>query len=149
MCLPAQAKQKHHHQHHHKNSHNVDTIAVQQPKGSINDAINNVQNLGPGVENTIGQAETTITNFFNDTRSKFEQAMANLSSYLPINVDYALNKSHECDPVRYNRPYYHTISLILAAVLIVLGLVFAFLGEWLVVCAPGCSAYCYRRSVHW
>ena len=99
--------------------------------GSVTDAVNDV---GQGVQNTVEQAEHTFTNFFNNTKSKFEQAMANLSSYLPINVDYALNKSQECDPVRNNQPYYHTISLILAAVLIVLGLVFAFLGEWLCVC---------------
>ncbi len=101
---------------------------------TVQQAVDNVEDLGDNVNNGIEQAETTLVGFFNNTRSKFEQAMVNLSSYLPINVEYALNVSHLCDPVNSNKDYYHTIALILSAVLILLGVVFAFIGECEGVC---------------
>ncbi len=99
--------------------------SVNEALDSVHQAVDEVEDIGEGIQ----QAGNTITEFFNDTKSKFEQALANLSSYLPINVDYALNVSQKCDPVHYNKEYYHTIALILSAALILLGVVFAFIGE--------------------
>ena len=55
--------------------------------------------------------------------------MKNLSSYLPISVEYAIEKSKDCDIIHNNRGYYERVPLIIAAFLIILGVVFAFLGE--------------------
>lgn len=107
--------------------HAVD--GVQQAVDGVQQAVDNVEDIGGELSGSIEQAETTLVGFFNDTRSKFEQALVNLSSYLPISVEYALNVSHLCDPVQYNKQYYHTIAVILSAALILLGVVFAFVGE--------------------
>jgi hypothetical protein len=73
--------------------------------------------------------EESISDFFNNSRSKLLNAFKNLSSYLPLNVEYAMTKGQDCDIIKYNRPFYHSIPLILAAVLIVLGAVYAYFGE--------------------
>ncbi len=105
-------------------------LSVDEALDSVHQAVDEVEDVG----NTIQQTENTIVGFFNNTKSKFEQALANLSSYLPINVDYTLNVSQKCDPVKYNKEYYHTIALILSAALILLGVVFAFIGEsWWII----------------
>lgn len=73
--------------------------------------------------------EESIADFFNNSRSKLLNALKNFSSYLPLNVEYAMTKGQYCDIIKYNRPFYHTIPLILAAVVIVLGVVFAYFGK--------------------
>ena len=73
--------------------------------------------------------EESISDFFNNSRSKLLNAFKNLSSFLPLNVEYAMTKGQKCDIVKYNRPFYHSIPLILAAVLIVLGAVYAYFGK--------------------
>lgn len=73
--------------------------------------------------------EESIADFFNNSRSKLLNAFKNLSSFLPLNVEYAMTKGQKCDIVKYNRPFYHSIPLILAAVLIVLGAVYAYFGK--------------------
>ena len=105
-------------------------LSVDEALDSVHQAVDEVEDVG----NAIQQTENTIVGFFNNTKSKFEQALANLSSYLPINVDYTLNVSQKCDPVKYNKEYYHTIALILSAALILLGVVFAFIGESWIDC---------------
>ena len=78
--------------------------------------------------------EESIADFFNNSRSKLLNAFKNLSSYLPLNVEYAMTKGQKCDIVKYNRPFYHSIPLILAAVLIVLGAVYAYFGKGTDLC---------------
>ena len=73
--------------------------------------------------------EESMANFFNNSRSKLLNAFKNLSSYLPVNVEYAMTKGQKCNIIQYNRPFYHPIPLILAAVLIVLGAVYAYFGK--------------------
>ena len=73
--------------------------------------------------------EESIADFFNNSKSKLLAALVNLSSYLPLNVEYAMTDGQKCDIMRYNRPYYNNIPLILAAVLIALGILFTFFGE--------------------
>ena len=73
--------------------------------------------------------EESISDLFNNSKSKLLAALTNLSSYLPVNVEYAMTDGQKCDIIHYNRPYYHNIPLILAAVLIALGTLFTFFGE--------------------
>lgn len=73
-------------------------------------------------------AENDIVKFFNNSRSKFIMALKNLSSYLPINVNYSLTKAQDCDIIHNNRDFYERVPLILSAVMIVLGVIFCFLG---------------------
>ena len=78
--------------------------------------------------------EESIADLFNNSKSKFLAALTNLSSYLPLNVRYAATDGQNCDIIKYNRPYYSPIPLILAAVLIVLGALFSFFGEYSTKC---------------
>ena len=73
--------------------------------------------------------EESISDLFNNSKSKFLAALTNLSSYLPLNVRYAVTAGQKCDIIKYNRPYYSAIPLILAAVLMVLGAIFSFFGK--------------------
>lgn len=77
------------------------------------------------------KAENEVSKLFNQTviRSRFINALKNLSSYLPISVSYAVEKSTDCDIIHNNGNYYERVPLIIAAFLILLGIVFAFLGE--------------------
>lgn len=68
--------------------------------------------------------------FFEDTGSRFVEALKNLSEYLPINVEYVEEKSKDCDIIHNNRDYYERVPLIISAVLIVLGTIFGFFGEY-------------------
>ena len=94
----------------------------------VDDIVDTVNNIGNDI-GTIQNAENAIVNFFNDSKSKFELALANLSSYLPLDINYTLTKAHECDLIKNNKEYYQTIGLILSAVLIVLGIIFSFIGK--------------------
>ena len=73
--------------------------------------------------------EESIADFFNNSRSKLLNALKNFSSFLPLSVEYAMTKGQKCDIIKYNRPFYHSIPLILAAVNIVLGAVFTYFGK--------------------
>ena len=66
--------------------------------------------------------------FFEDTGDRFVDALKNLSEYLPINVEYVLEKSRDCDIIHNNKSYYERVPLIISAVMIVLGVIFGFLG---------------------
>ena len=87
--------------------------------------------------NSIEQAANKTTNdihsqfsgFFHDSRSKLYRAFYNLSSYLPLNIEYAETVGPECDVLEYNSDYYAAAGLIQSACLILLGLLFAFLGK--------------------
>ena len=85
------------------------------------------------IENAVNQTEITdqFHNFFRDSRNKFLLALANLSHYLPLSVQYAVVVGHECDIVEYNKDYYTKPGLIIAGVLTVIGIVFCFFGEQL------------------
>ncbi len=121
---------------HNTVSTNTQEDGLSQVVDTVQQAVDDVGEIEGEVSGGIEQAENTLVGFFNNTRSKFEQGLVNLSSYLPINVEYALNVSQRCDPVHNNRAYYHTIALILSAVLILLGVVFAFVGKCVRVCLP-------------
>ena len=80
---------------------------------------------------TSKEIEDDLKNFFHDSRNKLYLAFYNLSSYLPLDIDYAETVGKECDILKYNKDYYTTVGLILAGVLAVVGVLFAFFGEWL------------------
>lgn len=83
----------------------------------------------PDLEDDAAQANNVFQKFLNDSRSHFTQALANLSSYLPINVNYTVTVGKECDILTYNKYFYQRIPLILAAALIALGIIYAFFGK--------------------
>ena len=95
---------------------------------STGDDESSSQNIKVGDADVQG-VEESISDFFNNSRSKLLAALVNLSSYLPLNVEYAMTDGQKCDIIRYNRPFYNNIPLILAAVLIALGTLFTFFGE--------------------
>ncbi len=57
-------------------------------------------------------------------------AVYNLSDYLPLSVEYAAGVGQECDIVEYNRSYYSRAGLITSSIMAILGIVFAFFGEY-------------------
>ena len=90
------------------------------------------------LEGDVAQAaDNEVEKFLNNTRSTFILALKNLSSYLPINVGYVETRAKECDVIRYNKQFYNRVPLIIAAVLIVLGIIFTFLGEF--ATSPYCN----------
>lgn len=76
---------------------------------------------------------------FHDTGGRFVDALKNLSIYLPISVEYAQTKARDCDIIHNNRDFYERVPLIISAVLIVLGIIFAFLGEFSSVSVLPCT----------
>lgn len=83
-----------------------------------------------GIDSTdlvVKVADNEVGRFLNNSRSKFIEALKNLSNYLPINVEYALMK--ECDIIHNNRVFYARVPLIISAALIVLGIIFGYFGE--------------------
>lgn len=68
---------------------------------------------------------------FQDTGDRFMNALKNLSIYLPISVEYIQTKARDCDIIHNNREFYERVPLIMSAALIVLGIIFGFLGEFL------------------
>ena len=105
-------------------------------EGAMNDS--DYPLLG-GAEDDIANSANEINKFFNDTRSRFIDALKNLSTYLPINVNYvyAIKIDGACDIIHYNKTFYDRVPLIISAVLIVLGVIFCFFGK-LVGCTCAC-----------
>ena len=97
-------------------TNSTDTIHVDVSKGLEKDVKDTVKEFG--------------VKFENETHSKFIEALHNLTSYLPISVEYAQYAALECDILEYNKPYYERIPLIISAILIVAGLVFTFFGKY-------------------
>ena len=78
---------------------------------------------------TLGKVEDELTNLFQTSKNKFLLALFNLSSYLPLNVEYATTVGPECDVNQYNKDYYSRTGVIIASVMFVLGIVFCFFGK--------------------
>ena len=103
----------------------ITTAKAQQP---IN--YNNVDTTIQDVENqTVEEIEDKLKNFFHESRNKLYLAFYNLSSYLPLDIDYAETVGKECDVLEYNQDYYTTVGLVLGGLLGLIGIVFAFFGE--------------------
>ncbi len=82
------------------------------------------------------EQDNDVTRFFTNQsqiRSRFVNALKSLSNYLPISVQYAVEKSKDCDIIHNNRAYYRRVPLIIAAFLILLGVVYGFFGELIAV----------------
>ena len=110
------------------------TVVVSESKGTFRFAeVDSNMSLKDDFINHLNASdqglEDSIANFFNNSRSKLLNALKNFSSYLPISVEYAMTKGQNCDIIKYNKPFYHVIPLILAAVIIVLGAVFTYVGK--------------------
>ena len=70
-----------------------------------------------------------IKDFFLNSRDMFLVALSNMSHYLPLSVQYAVEVGRECDVVEYNKHYYTKAGLIIAGIIVVIGIVFCFFGE--------------------
>ena len=78
-----------------------------------------------------GQEEINEVNeLLNTTEHWFASLLANVSAYIPVNIEYAANVGNFCDPITYNAPYYNVPSLIISGVLFFLGILFTFFGQW-------------------
>ena len=82
-----------------------------------------------------------LSEFANDTRSKFHTILLNISRYIPVSIEYAEEVGGKCNIIKYNGDYYGTPALIFATVLFVIGVLFCFLGKTLCVCVLDCD-YC-------
>ena len=60
----------------------------------------------------------------------FGTALEDMSKYFPLDVDYATGVGQFCDPVAYNSSYYSAVGLVIACIMVVLGVIFAFFGEY-------------------
>lgn len=81
---------------------------------------------------TSKEVDNKIKTFFHDSRNKLYLAFYNLSSYLPLSIPYAETVGTECDIVQYNKHYFTIAGLVLAGILALLGIFFAFFGECVV-----------------
>lgn len=70
-----------------------------------------------------------MKSFFHESRNKLYLAFYNLSSYLPLSIPYAETVGTECDIVQYNKDYYTAVGLVLAGILALVGVLFAFFGK--------------------
>jgi len=73
-------------------------------------------------------AENMFDKLLNDSRSRVLGSLKNISNYLPLNVEYTVTVAKNCDIIKYNKPFYYRIPLIIAGVFIVLGIIFGFFG---------------------
>ena len=74
-------------------------------------------------------AENMFTKILNDSRSKVLESLKNISNYLPVNVEYTVTVAKNCNIVKYNKPFYFKIPLIIAGAFIVIGIIFGFFGK--------------------
>ena len=81
------------------------------------------------IEHVENDLEDKIASFWRNSKNKLVMAVYNLSEYLPISVEYATSVAHQCDLVANNRKYYTKVGLIISAVMLLSGLLFAFLGK--------------------
>lgn len=91
--------------------------------------INNIEDTVTQSNDTTQEIGDAVVGFFHDSRNKLYRAFYNLSSYLPLNIEYAETVGRDCDIIEYNKDYYTTVGLILAACLAVVGFIFAYFGE--------------------
>lgn len=86
----------------------------------------------PGSENTTNSQEIKdhINSFIHSSRNKLYLAFYNLSSYLPLSIEYAETVARDCDIVEHNKEFYTIVGTSLAGCLAVLGILFAFFGEY-------------------
>lgn len=106
-------------------------------EGAMNDSDTLLDFPDDAGADEIANSANEINKFFNNTRSRFIDALKNLSTYLPINVNYvyAIKGSGECDIIHNNKAFYDRVPLIISAVLILLGIIFCFFGKLVVWCA--------------
>ena len=97
--------------------------AQQQIDNSVNSAIHDAENK------TSEEVQEKLQNFFHESRNELYLAFYNLSSFLPVDINYAETVGKECDVLEYNEDYYTTVGLVLGGLLVFIGLIFAFLGE--------------------
>ena len=86
--------------------------------------------LGGNVASQGVRATNKIPSFLNSTHNLFSEVLYNVSDYIPINIEYVITIGRNCNIIEYNQDYYGTTSLIIAAVLFVVGVLFCFIGEW-------------------
>jgi hypothetical protein len=85
------------------------------------------------VENrTAHEIGDKLKNFFHDSRNNLYLAFYNLSSYLPLDINYAETVGRECDILEHNKDYYTAVGLVLGGLLVLLGVLFAFFGYRLI-----------------
>ena len=100
------------------------TIHTQQPlEENVDTVVHEVENK------TSEEIGDKLKNLFHDSRNKLYLAFYNLSSYLPLDIDYAETVGRECDVLQFNRDYYTTVGLVLGGLLALVGILFAFFGE--------------------
>jgi hypothetical protein len=94
---------------------------------------NNVDTTIQDAKNqTVEEIENKLKSFFHESRNKLYLAFYNLSSYIPLDIDYAETVGKECDILEYNQEYYTTVGLVLGGLLGLIGIVFAFFGYRLI-----------------
>lgn len=81
---------------------------------------------------TSEEVDDKLKTFFHDSRNKLYQAFYNLSSYLPLDIHYAETVGKECDILKYNKEYYTAVGLVLSGLLALVGILFAFFGEFMI-----------------
>ena len=111
--------------------------------------LNNIEDTVMQSNDTTQEIGDAFVGFFHDSRNKLYLAFYNLSSYLPLNIEYAETVGRDCDILEYNKDYYTTVGLVLAACLAVVGFVFAYFGEhFLFSCVCTCSTAPGNPPVH-
>ena len=89
----------------------------------------NVDSIAHDVENkTSEEVQDKLKTLFHDSRNKLYLAFYNLSSFLPLDIEYAETVGKDCDVLEYNRDYYTTVGLVLGGLLALVGVIFAFFG---------------------
>lgn len=114
------------HGHHGDGQHDEDVSDTSDSESESNKLGNVVETEGKLVEEDL---EDKMGRFFQSSKNKLSKAIYNLSGYLPINVKYAAGVAHKCDIVQYNRHYYSKAGLVISGVMLVTGVLFAFVGE--------------------
>lgn len=90
------------------------------------------------VEIAISKNSTTmeikdhINSFIHDSRNKLYLAFYNLSSYLPLSIEYAETVGRDCNIVDHNGDFYSIVGIALSGCFAVLGILFAFFGYRLI-----------------
>ena len=91
----------------------------------------NVDSIAHDVENkTSEEVQDKLKTLFHDSRNKLYLAFYNLSSFLPLDIEYAETVGKDCDVLEYNRDYYTTVGLVLGGLLALVGVIFAFFGRF-------------------
>ena len=70
-----------------------------------------------------------INKLINDTEYYLLSVLRNMTGYLPLNVVYAETVGRNCNIVAYNSSYYSVPGLVIAGLMVVIGVLFSFLGN--------------------